>query len=484
VVSIFSAGCFLSLLLVWAAISAPRPSGDSGKSALYPKQQFAAAVAAYKTGHFAEAQTMLAPLAKSNPNSFEINELLGLTYAGLGHDEKANSVLVKAVRLKPDLAEARTTLATNLLRLHRNSEAERQFKKAVEIAPKSYDVNHNMGEFYAQAGRLSDATVFLKRAQELNPKAENNGYDLALAYEQQGKLDDARGQIEALIGFNDVPELHSLLAEIEEKSKNYLASAAQYEQAARMDPSEQNVFDWGTELLLHQTFAPAAEVFKAGLARFPESVRLQLGLGIALYGDGQYDNGASAFLVAANMSPADPLPLTFLGRAYESLSPGMADQVLARLKAFVEKHANSAAVRYYYALALWKLNEKEPRPQLSKDIETLLRGTIATDPAYTQAYLQLGILYANENRYPDAISNYEKALKLDSNLPNVHYRLGQALMRSGDAPRAREEFARFERLREMQAKETDNENSEIKQFVYTMRNPVGGKPQKSESKNP
>ena len=62
-----------------------------------------------------------------------------------------------------------------------------------------------------------------------------------------------------------------ILGEVEEKSRNYLASVAQYEQAARMDPSEQNILNWGAELLLHQTFAPAVEVFKAGTQRYPQS---------------------------------------------------------------------------------------------------------------------------------------------------------------------------------------------------------------------
>ena len=176
-------------------------------------------------------------MAKSNPDSFEINELLGLVFVAEGDDDKANPFLAKAVRLRPDLTEARTNLATNLLRLHRNAQAELQFKKVVQIEPQSYAANHNLGECYIQTGRLTDAIVFLKRAREINPKAESNGYDLALAYARNGNLDKARTEIQALLRSNDSAELHSLLGEIEEKSKNYLAAAEQYEQAVRMDPS-------------------------------------------------------------------------------------------------------------------------------------------------------------------------------------------------------------------------------------------------------
>lgn len=455
--------------------SGPSSVESSRQSEGSAKQPFAAALAAYQAQHYDQAQNILAPLARSNPSSFEINELLGLVFVAQGEDQKANPFLGKAVRLKPNVTEARTALATNLLRLHRTVEAESQFKKAVALAPLSYEPNHNLGEFYIQTGALSKAIAFLKRAQEIDPKAENNGYDLALACEKTGDLEQARRQLLFLMRFQDSAELHSLLGEIEEKSKNYLASAAQYEQAVRLDPSEQNLFDWGSELLLHQTFEPAVEVFKAGLVRFPQSARLQLGLGIALYGNGSYDDGASAFLHASDMNPSDPLPLTFAAKAYENLSPTMAEQVRSRLQTFLDKNPDNAPVRYFYALCLWKLNEKEPNPDVLKRVESLLKRVVTIAPTYADAYLQLGIVYANEGRNPEAIMTYEKALKLSPNLPNLHYRLGQALMRTGNAVRARDELATFERLRQSQVEETNKQNAEVQQFVYTMRNAGTGR---------
>jgi hypothetical protein len=64
-------------------------------------------------------------------------------------------------------------------------------------------------------------------------------------------------------------------------------------------------------------------------------------------------------------------------------------------------------------------------------------------------------------------------MKLNPELANIHYRLGQVLMRTGDSARAQVEFAMFERLRAKQANEKDKEDSEIKQFVYSMRTTQG-----------
>jgi len=235
-----------------------------------------------------------------------------------------------------------------------------------------------------------------------------------------------------------------------------------------------NQFTTNTELLLHQTLEPAVEVFKAGLARFPQSARLQDGVGIALYGLGHFDDAARAFFRASDLNGSDPLPLTFLGRAFDNLSPDVAMEARSRLESFVNGDIHDAAVRYYYAMCLREINKREPQPELPAQTESLLKKAVALDPGYADAYLQLGILYADQRKYQDAIAQYEQALRISPNLATTHYRLGQALVRTGDATRARQEFAVFERLRQNEVDDANNQHNQIQQFVYTMRNSNGG----------
>jgi tetratricopeptide (TPR) repeat protein len=431
-------------------------------------QRFRVALGLYQAGKYAEAQAQLKPLLASNPNSFENNELNGLIYVALGQDEKANPFLAKAVRINANVPEARTTLAANLMRLHRAAEAESHLRKLVEIAPKSYDANHNLGELYIQLNRLPQAIPFLKRAAEINPGAYNNGYDLALAYEQTGDLNNARRQLEELIKTNDTAELHSLLGEVEEKDKNYLASAAHFEKAVHIDPSENNIYEWGTELLLHQTFEPALEVFKAGLVRFPQSSRLTLGFGVATYGLGDFAGGAEAFLRASELNPADSLPLVLLGKGFDNLPASFKDKIIARFDQFVKTHRD-ASVSYYYAMALWRQGGDTPAETQATLVQNLLESAVSIDPNLLDAHLQMGILYASQRKYNEAISQYEQALKIDCSAAAVHYRLGQSLARSGAAARSKEEFALFERLRAQETDAANKKSAEIQQFVYTLR---------------
>jgi tetratricopeptide (TPR) repeat protein len=448
--------------------SAMAAQSGSAQQAKESEHRFQTALTLYRAGKFTDAQQQLQALYRTNPNNFEINELNGLIYAALGRDEDATPYLERAVRINPNLPDARTTLAVGLVRLHRMTEAEVHLRKAAELAPETYDANHNLGELYIQLNKLQEAVPYLKRAQEINSSAYNNGYDLALASERIGNLAEARQQLEDLIRVNDTAELHSLLGVIEERSKNYLASAAQFEKAAHMDPSENNIFEWGTELLLHQTFEPAIEVFKAGLARYPQSSQMKIGSGVAQYGLGNFDAGAQAFLEASDMNPVDRLPLIFLGKAYDNLSPSIKDQVILRFAGFVQADQHDALVRYYYAMALWRQGgDMEPARQSL--VESLLKSAAALDASFADARLQLGILYANQSKFDEAIARYEQALKINSENPTVHYRLGQSLARTGATARAKEEFGQFERLRTQEVDAANKKSAEIQQFVYTLR---------------
>lgn len=432
-------------------------------------QTFDAALAAYRAQRYSEAQADLDSLLATNPDSFNGNELMGLVYVAEGHPLKANRYLEKAVQLRSRTASARTALAANLLVLHRTVEAEAQFSKVAQMNPGSFDANHNLGEFYIQCGRLNDAVGPLRRAQEIETSAYDNGYDLALALEKTGQLREAHAQLQSLIKVHDTAELHSLLGEVDERSRDFISSAAEYEQAARMDPNEVNIFNWGAELVLHQAFPAAIEVFRAGLERFPQSGQLRSGFGIALYGADKMDDAVRAFSRASDLNPADPLPLTFMGKACGAVSPQLASQIQDRLRVSLSRNRDNADLNYDLAACLLKFNEPDPSPSVGDHIESLLKRALTIRPNDSDAYLELGNLYASEHRYQDSIEQYERAAKLNPDSSNIHYRLGQALARSGNKAEANQQFAIFQRLLKSETGAANKHQSEIQQFVYTMR---------------
>lgn len=90
--------------------------------------------------------------------------------------------------------------------------------------------------------------------------AYDNAYQLALSQLEAGNLPAARHLIQQSLEEKDNAELHNLLGDVEERSGNFREAAKQYEIAARMDPSEKNIFDLGTELLKYHGYQQSLQV--------------------------------------------------------------------------------------------------------------------------------------------------------------------------------------------------------------------------------
>jgi len=459
----------LCILLAYESVASARARQNQNLD-----QEFRAAVAQYEAGHYSEAATKLESLLRQVPKSFEINELLGLVYSAQSQNAVANAHLETAVRLNPDSAPARTNLAANLVRLGKLELAGDQFKKAAELEPQNFDTNHNLGEFYVKSKQIDAAVPSLERAQRLEPSSYDNGYDLSLAYLLTGRAADARVQIQALLKLKDSAELHNLLGEVEEKDGKFVEAANEYELAAHADPSESNLFDWGSELLLHRTLGPAIEVFQDATRRYPTSQRLAIGLGMALYAHGNYDDAVKSLLRAADLNASDPSCYLFLSRAYDS-SPSQADDVILRFRRFAELQPRNARALYYYAMSLWK-GKRAQDPSLDlRQIEALLKNSLALDPKLAEAHLQLGNLYSDQGKYAEAVPEYVRALELNSDLADAHYRLGQAYVRTGQKESAQAQLEVYQKLREQHLEDLEKQRAEIRQFVYAAKDSPSGK---------
>ncbi|HEY3741227.1 MAG TPA: carboxypeptidase regulatory-like domain-containing protein [Bryobacteraceae bacterium] len=254
---------------------------------------------------------------------------------------------------------------------------------------------------------------------------------------------------------------HHALADFEERRGNSLEAVREYQRAAEIDASETNLFDWGAELLKHRAAEQSAAVFAKGNRLFPRSTRMLLGLGAALYARGAYDEAARRFFEATDLNPGDSAPYLFLGKVENTEITGL-DGYLERMARFAKLEPDDARANYLYGAALWKRD----RPA-----EAVLEKAVRIDPTLADAFLQLGILHSARGDFSGAIGDYQKAVAAGTEDEQVHYRLAQAYQRTGEAAKAREEFAVYERLTKTAADEAERERRRIQQFVFDLRKP-------------
>jgi tetratricopeptide (TPR) repeat protein len=345
---------------------------------------------------------------------------------------------------------------------------ERMLHATAERQPADFDANRRLGRLLLDHGQPRKALPYLQRASQLKPADYQSSYELVLAYTQAGEYGSARATLKPLLAAYDRAELHHLLADIEEKQGHPLDAAREYERAAKLAPSEANLFDWGAELLLHRASEPAIQVFSEGSRRFPESVRMLLGLGVAWFAQGSNERAARYLGQASDLDPANLHPYLFLGKILEVESPP-SEGIPGRLARFARLHPEDAQANYYYAVSLWRQWQGHADAGKLTQASALLQKAAQLAPSFAAAYLQLGILQAEQKQYPEAISSYQRAIAADPRLPDAHYRLAQAFMRTGDQAKARPEMQLYDQLVKEKTQQAERERSHMQQFVYTLR---------------
>ena len=330
------------------------------------------------------------------------------------------------------------------------NESESKLRAALANAPGSFEGNHQLGDFYLRAGRYKESIPFLEAAYGIDPAMDGNSYDLARAYKEAGDFSQAREHVQKLLKHKDSAELHRLAGELDEKLGDPLAAVQEEECAVRLDPSEQNYFEWGSELLLHRAVWQAVEVFRNGAKVYPKSSRMLTALGTSLFAGALYGEAAIRLCDASDLNPVDPEPYIFMGKV-EREAPTPLPCVEQRLARFVQSQPDSSLANYLYAMAVWKRHTQPVDQKLLQQVEALLTKAVTIDPNYVDAYLQLGIIYSSQRNYEKAIGFYTKAIGVNPQLGEAHYRLGVAYDRTGDPAKAKKEFALHDEIERQKA---------------------------------
>jgi len=346
-------------------------------------------------------------------------------------------------------------------------EVEKELRAALANAPSSLEANRSLGEFYFHEGRYKDAISPLQTACRLDPANQADELDLAVALKEIGEFTQAHEHIQKLLADHETAEIHRLGGEVDEKLGDALGAVHEFEQAARLDASEQNYFEWGTELLVHRAVWQAQEVFSKGVEAYPNSSRMLAALGTALFAGARYDEAASRLCEASDLNPSDGEPYIFMGKV-ELAAPSPLPCIEQRLARFTKLQPSNSLANYFYAMAIWKRQEQPPDPRDMQQVEALLTNAVTLDSKCSDGLLQLGILSSSRNNLRKAVGFYSQAIQANPQLGEAHYRLGVAYDRLGEPAKAREEFQLHDEIEKSQAAAIEEQRREVKQFLVVL----------------
>jgi tetratricopeptide (TPR) repeat protein len=333
-------------------------------------------------------------------------------------------------------------------------------------------------DWTAAGGHGSDATLraseSLANATAGLPNVSNAGATSADEVKLHAAIQNAGNQaqkaevqmrVHAALQIHATANLFRLAGEADEAAGDSLAAAREFAHAADMQPSEDNEFEWGSELLLHRALFQAQEVFARGAEMYPASVRMQTALGTALFAEARYEEAAAQLCKASDTSPMEIDPYVFMGKV-ELASPNALPCIESHLKRYAESHPRDSGAQYLYAMAILKRLERTPDEQDRVQVESLLKEAVALNAKCSDGYLQLGVLAAQQQATFEAIGYYKKAIDADPKMADAYFRLAKAYARTGETEKARAAFATHDLLVKEQTIATERERKAVKQFLF------------------
>jgi len=161
--------------------------------------------------------------------------------------------------------------------------------------------------------------------------------------------------------------------------------------------------------------------------------------GEALDGLGRTVEAIPEFEAATKAAPQEPN--VHFGLGYLYWKRHQYDEAKAAFEAELEVDPrNAQALAYLGDIELKRNDPDKAIPLLDKAVQ--LRTDIRV------AYLDLGTIFSQQKKYPEALAALRHAEKIDPAQPDAHYRLARLYREMGKSAEADQEFAKFKELQE------------------------------------
>jgi tetratricopeptide (TPR) repeat protein len=178
----------------------------------------------------------------------------------------------------------------------------------------------------------------------------------------------------------------------------------------------------------------AIDSLKKALTLYPKYVRALNDLGVIYLKNGRLNEAVTTFRQAIKINEGFVYPRLNLGIALIRMGKhGEAADVLGRLY----QETSLPLARLPYAEAL---SETGHFAEAEKILRLVCDDANAADSLHAEARFRLGAIFNKQNRFADAVTEFEEALKLQPDMVMAHMQLGGALLQLKRLPEAEREL--------------------------------------------
>jgi tetratricopeptide (TPR) repeat protein len=321
----------------------------------------------------------------------------------------------------------------------RFAEAEQVWQGITVQNPRSVEAWAQLGLVRAQLENYPAAISAYEHALKLDPRLPGLQLDLGLAYFKSGKFHEAIVPLKAAAAEkpNDVGRKTLL-------GMSYFGTA-QYHEAvpylqAAVKASPENLQLRGVlaqSCLYARQYDCTLEQYKQIVVANPDSVQAHMLAGEAYDGLHQTDNAIAEFKAAEKAAPAEPN--VHFGLGYLLWTQRRYEDAEREFQLEIRNDPN-------HAQALAYLGDVQMKSDNSSAAKRTLEQAVTAPGAARLAWLDMGILLAQEHQNDEAIVDLQHAIEMDPSEVDAHWRLARLYQSMGRTDKAKAEFAKTNEL--------------------------------------
>jgi tetratricopeptide (TPR) repeat protein len=359
----------------------------------------------------------------------------------------AQTKLEEAVRLDPKHVGAWLLLAQTFAKLQKPDSALEAARKAEALAGDDPDILQALANLYS--GLIPDpvkAATLGARYAELRPQDQTAWRRLTAFCVQSGQTECAIQAGTRGLKDDNSAALHSLLGQAYEARKQWTQATAEFDEAVKLNPYDDDLrFRLAQVYLLQEEWPGAVRVLENARQYFDKSPQIELALGVAWYGQREFEKAVDQFLRTIRLAPDVVQPYLFLGRITEHAGDRLGEMEAA-FTAYQERNPNQPLGYVLHAKAMIaQLPAGSDTRQAQPALELLQRAlSLKEDDA--EAHYLAGLVLERQGEFAKAAAHLERSIALNAGDPAPHYRLARVYAQLGRKQDAERERALHEKL--------------------------------------
>ncbi|MCY3713182.1 MAG: tetratricopeptide repeat protein [Gemmatimonadetes bacterium] len=457
-------------LFVLGALLLVSLSGLAGTPAVANAQSVNAARAAYDSGNYDDTVSILRNVLSNGKKNTDAHYLLGLALKRQGHLDEAYSEFLISVDQQKKNHDARFELSLQEIRMGRFEDAQKTIEEGLKrTKDKDARFFYAQGQLAIAQEDLPSAMVLFTRAQSIDPGNPLYLRGLGDVYEAQNvwalAISNYRQALAMEPDSPDAPMIHYRIGQLHFEARQWNESYAAFQKATELDPDLEDA--WYQQgyiqfiatryplvveplekyVALDQTNAEAyfmlaeslnkTQRIKMAVPHYMKTIELDPGrveaylpMGDGLVAEGRYMEAVNAYKEAV-MQNADNAELHFsLGWVQTQPEVGQYDDGIVNLKKSIELDGSSE--KPYIQLALVYFDQEK-----YSEAVPYLEEAIKVNPADSNPYAYYGRSYIAQGQYAQAVTAVKAVLepaiqaaedeRARITLSNVYYNLGREI---------------------------------------------------------